>query len=105
MTVYVDDMRAKFRGMLMCHMIADTEEELHAMADKISIKRAWYQGNHYDISLSRRADAVRNGAVEITWCTLAKMKARRRVTGTLGTPGDADKWYSAYNKALVRGMI
>ena len=31
--VYVDNPIWPYRGMLMCHMIADTPEELHAMAD------------------------------------------------------------------------
>jgi Protein of unknown function (DUF4031) len=67
MTVYVDDMKAPFYYMVMCHMIADTEAELHAMADKIGLKRKWYQGDHYDVALVTRALAVRHGAVEITW--------------------------------------
>ena len=41
MTVYVDDMRAAFRGHIMCHMIADTEDELHEMAARIGIERRW----------------------------------------------------------------
>lgn len=67
MTVYVDDMKANFGRMIMCHMIATDEGELHAMADRIGIARRWYQGDHYDISLGKRALAVAAGAVEITW--------------------------------------
>jgi len=46
-------------------------DELHAMADKIGVSRRWYQGPpitrrpHYDISLSKRAVAIRLGALEI----------------------------------------
>lgn len=58
MTVYVDDMRANFGRMIMCHMVADDEGELHAMADKIGVARRWYQGDHYDIALVKRAKAV-----------------------------------------------
>lgn len=67
MTVYVDDMRASFGRMVMCHMIADTEAELHAMADRIGVARRWYQGDHYDVTLSKRALAIADGAIEITW--------------------------------------
>ena len=69
--VYVDDMEAAFGRMTMCHMIADTSEELHAMADKIGVARKWLQREgspteHYDIAQSKRALAVANGAKEIT---------------------------------------
>jgi hypothetical protein len=66
--VYVDKQRNTYGRMVMCHMIVDTEDELHAMADRIGLRREWYQGDastpHYDVSLSRRALALRHGAVE-----------------------------------------
>jgi hypothetical protein len=78
MTVYVDDMQAHFRTMKMCHMIADTEAELHAMADKIGVARKWHQGNHYDICLSKRALAIDHGAVQITMRQAGCMTALAR---------------------------
>lgn len=75
MTVYVDDMQAPFRNMVMSHMIADTEAELHAMADRIGITRKWYQHNHYDIAQSKRRLAVIAGAVEISWRQCGLMTA------------------------------
>lgn len=44
------------------HMIADTEAELHAMAQAIGLRRAWFQGNHYDLVPSKRMLAIRRGA-------------------------------------------
>jgi len=38
-TVYVDDMRAPFGRLVMCHMIADTDGELLEMADRIGVQR------------------------------------------------------------------
>lgn len=89
MTVYVDDMKANFGRMVMCHMIADTEEELHAMAARIGVARKWYQGDHYDIALSKRQMAIVFGAREITWPQAGAMMAIRRETGVLGDPATA----------------
>lgn len=50
----------------MCHMLADTAEELHEMAERIGMRLEWHQGDHYDVSISRRKVAVELGAVEIT---------------------------------------
>ena len=85
MTVYVDDMRAPFGRMIMCHMVADTSEELHEMAARIGVARRWVQQSgtykeHYDICLSMRAKAVRAGASEITWRECGIMVAARLST-------------------------
>jgi hypothetical protein len=86
MTVYVDDMYlspiGQFGRMKMSHMIADSTDELMAMADKIGVARRWIQkrgtsDEHFDVAMSARAKAVSFGAVEITMRELA-MKCRGR---------------------------
>lgn len=51
-------------------MYADSIEELHAMADAIGMKRAWFQNKpsmpHYDLVSTRRRKALVLGAVEHT---------------------------------------
>lgn len=68
MPVYVDNMKAAYGRMKMCHMVADSVAELLEMADKICVNRKWFQLTsqpHFDISLSKRALAVANGAIEV----------------------------------------
>lgn len=102
MTVYVDDMRAQVGPHVLCHMIADTETELHAMADAIGQPRHRYQGDHYDISWVQRARAVALGAVEITMRQAGSMHSRRKQLGFLGSPHDAVQWLRAH-VASTRG--
>lgn len=69
--------------MLMCHMIADTTEELLQMVDKIGVQRKWLQDagtnrEHFDICLSKKAKAVKLGALEISSRELATMTANRK---------------------------
>ena len=104
MTVYVDDMAAKFGRMIMCHMVADTEAELHAMAAAIGIHRKWYQGDHYDIAKSKRALAVKAGAVEITWWQLGCMllMQRHNQLHQLPDPATAELWQARRRAAGAR---
>lgn len=107
--VYVDDMRASYGRMVMCHMLADTDEELHAMAARIGVARRWWQspektsGSHYDIALSKRALAVAAGATQITWRQAGAMNSRRRITGSLGPPGEAEEWLRTHR--VARGAV
>lgn len=70
MSVYVDAPIWRYGRMVMCHMFADTYEELHAMADKIGVARRWFQDHarlpHYDVCKSKRILAIKLGAIEAT---------------------------------------
>jgi hypothetical protein len=69
MAVYVDDVRHRYGNMVMCHLWADTLEELLAMVDRIGVQRKWLQQPpkaswvHFDIALSKKALALQHGAV------------------------------------------
>jgi hypothetical protein len=91
MTVYVDDMRAPFGRMVMCHMLADTTAELMDMADRIGVARRWIQKagtphEHFDIALSKRALAVKLGAIEIDRHQLVTIVRARRAAAAAVTP-------------------
>ncbi len=75
MHVYVDPlahygMKLYGKPIKSCHMYADIGFliELHETADKIGLKRKWFQNvsvPHYDITRSKRELAVENGAIEL----------------------------------------
>jgi hypothetical protein len=92
MTVYIDDMYryplGQFGRMKMSHMFAEQDEELHLMADKIGVSRRWYQGDHYDVSMTKRDLAIQNGAVPVTLNIAAKMMLQKRSNGVLPKPGE-----------------
>ncbi len=81
--VYVDAAVWPYGRMLMCHMVADNLEALHAMADKLGIARRWFQNKpgrvpHYDLCKAKRAKAIKLGAVEVTWRELVAVGKRVR---------------------------
>lgn len=65
----MDPGRFPYRGMLMCHMWADTREELMQMADRIGVSRIWVQEPpaaswiHFDVCQKKRSAAIRAGAI------------------------------------------
>lgn len=92
MSVYIDALmnsptHAKWRWTQGCHMVADTEDELHDFARKIGLRRAWHQPSpphsvsHYDLNQGRRKAAVAAGAVELSGPALLKKLRELRVKG------------------------
>jgi hypothetical protein len=71
MSVYVDQPRHPYGRMIMCHMTADSLDELHQMADQIGVARRHFQCHpnarnpHYDICKASRAKALKLGAKEV----------------------------------------
>lgn len=78
MTCYVDQPIFPFGRMMMCHLWADSLDELLAMVDRIGVDRKWIQGHpdlsfgkhrkaswvHFDIAKGKRALAIQAGALE-----------------------------------------
>lgn len=74
MSVYVDDMMVcipnrNWRYPESAHLFADTNEELHAFAAKLGLRRAWFQDNprlpHYDLTRNKRHAAILNHAIPL----------------------------------------
>jgi hypothetical protein len=89
MAVYVDWLAdhgwvLRGRAVFSCHLLADTEQELHKMAYKIGLKRAWFQPSppasapHYDLTESRRKEAIEAGAIEFSKKGFLEWMRRRR---------------------------
>ena len=62
--VYVDTLKTQYGRMKMSHMLADTVDELHAMADRIGLKREWFQDPAKDIAAGA-VECDRKKVVEI----------------------------------------
>jgi hypothetical protein len=82
------------------HMWCDPGEEdvLHEMARKIGMKREWFQphrlASHYDLVPTRRAHAVRLGAIEkpfIVW--LREQKNKKPDEPKQAPTGSAETWF------------
>jgi len=62
-------------------MFADSLEELHEFANKIGMKKTWFQDRklpHYDLTVKRRQLALSLGAIEVdmTWVKQRLREAR-----------------------------
>lgn len=70
MTVYVDDAVTWWRGQRWAHLMADTLDELHAMAALLGLPRRAFQdkpsGAHYDVTVELRERALQRGAIAIS---------------------------------------
>jgi len=95
--VYVDALRDwGWRLGPSSHLIADSNEELHAFAAKVGLKRSWFQRGtvpHYDLTANRRVVAVQLGAAEVSnreFATLIRKLKDPFIAAMRGTT-DADE--------------
>lgn len=82
MAVYVDKGQIGYGRMKMCHMLADSVDELHAMAARIGIKRKWFQNHgtpHYDICQAKKRLAIEAGAIECDRAKVVELIRKHRV--------------------------
>jgi hypothetical protein len=86
MPCYVDTVRAYpgkgLRYERFCHLLADSREELHAMADALGIPRHYFQDHpwrwHHDLPEPLRARAVELGAREVTLHEVGELLRSRK---------------------------
>ena len=94
--IYVDPiMDFGWRLGPSCHLTCDygKEAELHDFAARIGMKRGWFQPwpkasiNHYDLTVKRRAAAVKLGVIELdrkqAHAHMKKWQEDRRKSGNL----------------------
>jgi hypothetical protein len=86
MGCYVDAVReypdAGLRHTRFCHLLADTREELHAMAAALEVPHRFFQDHpwrwHHDLPEQLRERAVALGAREITMHEVGALLKRRK---------------------------
>ncbi|MGI8715634.1 MAG: DUF4031 domain-containing protein [Solirubrobacteraceae bacterium] len=89
MSVYVDDGFVDGAWGVWAgggHLQADTLEELHAMAAQLGLRRTWFQSkpgkpwhDHYDLTQSKREQAIRLGAIAVGWREAAQRNRKLRL--------------------------
>ena len=79
MAILVDEAVWPWRGRRWAHLVSDTSyDELHAVAARLGIPPAAFQGDHYDVPTEIRATALRLGAETVP---------SRELVGRLRTAG------------------
>ena len=78
MSVYVDKASNRRGRMVMSHMMADSNAELDEFAARLGLQPSWRHGDHYDVSQSKQALAIKLGAIEVPARELVAMRKRRQ---------------------------
>ena len=78
--VYVDDGSIDFHGVRVCWMMADTEDELHAMAARLHVKHKVFANDrtrYYEITERDASRAMMLGAVLVERTVLLDIVRRQ----------------------------
>ena len=84
--IYIDKAFIPYRGMKMCHMLADSSNELLSFSEQIGLKKTWLQykntyKEHFDISEPYRKIAIEKGAIVVERRQIALILKTKKVTG------------------------
>lgn len=80
--IYVDEIKTYPKGMF-CHMWStENEEDLHAFAKKINVKKSWFHVStgisgkfpHYDLTPTQRQAALEQGAESMSLAAYLRPK-------------------------------
>lgn len=74
MSVYVDSMCNCLKNKnwpynMCCHLIADSVDELLIFAERLGLKKVWFQNTdipHFDLTVNMRKKAIKQGAFPIS---------------------------------------
>lgn len=86
MAVYVDEAIWVWKGRRWCHLMADSEAELHRFAYGLGLQLSSYQGPpktrapHYDITGFERDRAIRLGAVPVGRREIVQLFREKRIS-------------------------
>jgi hypothetical protein len=94
MSVYVDNAQLDYGRMKMSHLIADTQDELLAMADCIGVQRKWLQNRgtateHFDVCKAKRELAIAAGALSVGRVDFVGVIRRKRAASPPEGEGSA----------------
>ena len=85
--LYVDHARISYRNMKMSHLVADNQAELRAAANALGlaghIQHPGSPKEHLDVSETKRSQAIRLGAQQVTSreiATLIRNKSAKQET-------------------------
>lgn len=84
MTIFVDDFIVPWGHNRFCHLLCDEANynNLHDFAESCGVLRRMFQGDHYQLPVSKRGVAIGLGARLITWREAGAMMKVHRETGT-----------------------
>lgn len=90
MAILVDEARWPWRDTYWCHLVSDTDlVELHDFARELGCRRVGFQGDHYDIDVVSREQAIALGAEP---CESRELVRRLKGAGLRLRPSQFRKW-------------
>ena len=74
MAILVDAAIWRYRGRRWAHLVSDhSYDELHLFAQEtLGLRRAWFQGDHYDVPAEVRRQAISLGAEPVDSAELVR---------------------------------